>query len=200
MEIRVLDAGFQTTATAIRSSRFMPPVLTDEGEVGVYLQGKDRWHLVEHTWDHQAHSIAYVTSACMPQISGIAPDLLFLVTCGRSADAKYRVLRRDGSLLLQGNSSSEELGQGAHGTLPGKAFVVGIAEAYHAIVPGGYFYPSDLKEEHFAVYRATDGKRIFTTHVDSPPPTREAYALAPGAGELAVLSAQQISLYRVPPQ
>lgn len=198
MEIRVLDSEFQTTATAIRSSRFMPPVLTDEGEVGVYLQGKDRWHLVEHTWDHQAHSIAYVTSACMPKISNIAPDLLFLVTCGRSAGAKYRVLRRDGSLLLQGRSSSEELGQAAHGTLPGKAFVVGIAEADGAIVPGGYFYPSDLKKEHFAVYRATDGKQIFTTQVDSPAPTREAYALAPGAGELAVLSGQQISLYAIP--
>src|SRR5277367_881649 len=166
MQIRVLNAEFQTTATAIHSSRFMPPVLTNEGEVGVYLQGKDRWHLVEHTWDHQAHSIAYLTSACMPKISGIAPDLLFVVTCGGSAGAKYRVLRRDGSLLLQGRSSSEELGQGAHGTLPGTAFVVGIAESDRAMVPGGYFYPSDLKQEHFAVYRATDGKRIFTTHVD----------------------------------
>jgi hypothetical protein len=199
LEIRVLDGEFQTTATAIRSSRFMPPVLTNEGEVGV-LQDKDRWHVVEHTWDHQAHSIAYVTSACMPQLSSIAPDLLFLVTCVRGAGAKYRVLRRDGSLVLQGRSSSEELGQGTHGTLPGEAFVVGIAEADGPIVPGAYFYPFDLKKENFAVYRATDGKRIFATQVDSPAPTREAYALAPGAGELAVLSAQQISLYRVPRQ
>ncbi len=198
MEINVLDGEFKTTATAILSSRFMPPVLTDEGEVGVYLQGKDRWHLVEHAWDHHAHSIAYVTSACKPQISGIAPDLLFVVTCGPSAGAKYRVLRRDGSLLLQGRVSSEELGEGAHGTLPGKAFVVGIDEAYRAMVPGGYFHPTDLKEEHFAVYQATDGKRIFTTHVDSPAPTREAYALAPAAGELAVLSGEQISLYAIP--
>ena len=155
---------------------------------------------MEYTWDHQTHSIAYVKSACMPQISSIAPDLLFVVTCSRSAGAKYRVLRRDGSLLLQGSSSAEELGQVARGTRRGKAFVVGIAQADCAIVPGGYFYPSDLRKEHLAVYRAMDGKRIFTTHVDSPPPTREAYALAPGAGELAVLSAEQISLYSVPPQ
>ncbi|HTY85751.1 MAG TPA: hypothetical protein VMB19_16140 [Silvibacterium sp.] len=198
LETRVLNSEFETTAMAIHSSRFMPPVLTNEGEVGVHLQGHDKWHLVEHTWDHQAHSIAYVTSACMPQVSSVAPDLLFIVTCGRSAGAKYRVLRRDGSLLLQGNSSSEELGQGVHGTLPGTAFVVGIDESYRAMVPGGYFYPSDLKEEHFAVYRATDGKRIFTTHVDSPAPTREAYALAPGASELAVLSGEQLSLYAIP--
>jgi hypothetical protein len=202
MEIRVLDAEFQTTATAVRSSRFMPPVLTDEGEVEVDLQDreKERWHLVEYTWDHQAHSIAYVKSACMPQISTIAPDLLFVVTCARDAGAKYRVLRRDGSLLLQGSSSAEELGEGARGTRRGKAFVVGIAQADCTVSPGGYFYPSNLKKEHLAVYRATDGKRIFTTHVDLPPPTREAYALAPGAGELAVLSAEQISVYPVPPQ
>ena len=202
MEIRVLDAEFQTTATAVRSSRFMPPVLTDEGEVEVDLQDRDkeRWQLVEYTWDHKAHSVAYVKSTCMPQISSVAPDLLFVVTCARNAGAKYRVLRRDGSLLLQGSSSAEEMGEGARGIRRGKAFVVGVAQADSAIVPGGYFYPSDLKKEHLAVYRATDGKRIFTTHVDSPPPTREAYALAPGAGELAVLFGEQISLYSVPPQ
>jgi hypothetical protein len=198
MEIRVLDAQFQTTVTAIRSSRSMPPVLTDEGEVESYRQDNDHWHLVEHTWDRQTHSIAHVTSACMPQISSIAPDLLFVVTCGRSAGAKYRVLRRDGSLLLQGNLSSKELGQGAHAPPPGNAFVIGIAVADRTI--GEYFSPSDLKEENLAVYRATDGKRILTVRVDSPAPTREAYVLAPGAGELAVLSGQHISFYSVPTQ
>ena len=200
LEIRVLDAGLQTTMTVIRSSRSVPPTLTDEGEVQIDRQGNDRWHLVERTWNHQEHLIAHVTSACMPQISSIAPDLLFVVTCGQSAGEKYRVLRRDGSLVLQGNSSSKELGLGAHGTSPGTAFVVGIAEADRTVTPGGYFSPSDLKTEHIAVYRATDGKRIFAIHVDWPASAREAYALAPGAGELAVLSAQQISLYPLQPQ
>lgn len=200
LEIRVLDSNFQTTMTAIRSSRLLPPILTNEGEVQIDRQENDRWHLVEHTWDRQAHSVAYVTSACTPQISSMAPDLIFVATCGRSAGAKYRVLRRDGSLLLKGALSSRELGEGALGTPPGTAFVVGIAEADRTVVPGGYFFASELKTEHFAVYRTTDGKCIFAMHLDSPAPTREAYALAPGAGELAVLSARHVSLYRVPPQ
>jgi hypothetical protein len=198
IEVRILDADFRTMVTAMRSSRFMAPVLTDSGEVGIYQQGNDRFHLVEHTWDHQTHSIAHVVSTCMPQVSSIAPELLFVVTCGRSGGAKYRVLRPDGHPLLQGVSSSEELGQGAHGSSPAEAFVVGIAEANRSLSPGEVFHPSDLKDERFAVYRDIDGKRIFATRVDSPAPTREAYALAPGAGELAVLSADQISLYRIP--
>jgi hypothetical protein len=198
LEIRVLDAGFQTTMTAIRSSRFLPPTLTDEGEVEADRLENDRWHLVEHTWAGQAHSVASVTSACTPLLSSLAPDLLFVATCGRSAGAKYRVMRRDGSLLLQGALSSKELGEGARGAPQGTAFVVGVAEADRTVAPGGYFFPSDLKTEHFAVYRTADGKRIFAMRVGSPAPTREAYALAPGGGELAVLSEQQISLYRLP--
>ncbi len=200
MEIRVLDAEFQTTATAIRSSRFMPPVLTNEGEVGVYPQKNARWHLVENTWDRPVRSIAYITSACMPQISSVSPDLLFVVTCGRNAGGKYRVLRRDGSLVLQGDLSSKEVQQGAYGTQLGNAFAVGISEADRTIVRGGYFLASDFKKEHLAVYRATDGKRVFTALIDAPLSTREVYALAPGASELAVLSSHQLSLYRIPPQ
>ncbi len=200
LQIQVLDADFHSTMTATRSSRFLPPTLTDGGEVELDQEDNNRWRLVEYTWDRRAHSRAYVTSACIPQISSIAPDLLFVVTCGSTGSAKYRVLRRDGSLLLQGALTSRELGQGAHGSPPGTAFVVGIAEANRTIEPGGYFFASELKTEHYAVYRTTDGKRVFSLRVDSPAPTREACALAPGAGELAILSAQQISFYRLPPQ
>lgn len=198
VEIRILDADLKTIVTSIRSSRFMPPVLTDTGEVGLYSQGNERWHLVEHTWDRQTRSIAHLQSSCMPQISSLAPGLLFVVSCAQPSGVKYRVLRTDGRPLLQGLSTSDELGQGALESGRGAAFVVGIAEASRAFAPGEVFHPSDLKGERLSVYRCADGRRIFATHVDSPAPTREAYTLAPDAGELAVLSAGQISLYRLP--
>jgi hypothetical protein len=121
VEIRIMDADFRTMVTAIRSSRFMPPVLTDTGEVGMYLQGNDRYHLVEHTWDHQTRSIAHFESSCMPQVSSIAPGLLFVVSCARNGDAKYKALRRDGRPLLQGASSSDEVGLGAQGSSLGES-------------------------------------------------------------------------------
>ena len=196
VEVRIMDEDFRTMVTAMRSSRFMAPVLTDTGEVGMYLQGSDRYHLVEHTWDHQTRSIAHLESSCMPHVSSISPGLLFVASCARNGDTKYKVLRTDGRPLLQGGSSSDEVGLGAQGM--GAVFVVGIAKVNRPLASGDVFHPSDLREERLDVYRSANGHRVFAARVDSPAPTREAYALAPAGGELAVLSAEQISLYRLP--
>jgi hypothetical protein len=198
IEIRILDAGFNTVATAVRSSRYLPPVLTDEGEVGLYSQGNSRWHLVEHNWSHQTKSITHLTSSCMPRISSMEPDLLFVLTCDRTSGVTYRVLQPDGKPLLKGFSPSSELEQSARGSDPGQEFVISIAQADRPLMPGEVFHPSDLTDEQLAVYRASDGKRMFATRIAEPAAAAQAYALAPGGENLAVLSGEQILLYAIP--
>ncbi len=198
VETRILDVNFNTIAAAVRSSRYLPPELTDEGEVGIYSQGNNRWHLVEHTWNRESRSIAHLISYCMPRVSSMEPDLLFVLTCDRASGMSYKVLRPDGKPLLKGFSPSAEVEQSARGSDPGDTFVVSVTQADRALAPGEFFHPFDLIDEQLAVYRASNGKRIFATRVDSPTPAEQAYALAPGGGELAVLCGEQISLYALP--
>jgi hypothetical protein len=66
VEVRVLDVNLKTLAAVLRSSRDVPPVLSDEGEISIPMIGKNRWRIVEHSWDGQRRVLARVNSTCMP--------------------------------------------------------------------------------------------------------------------------------------
>jgi hypothetical protein len=109
VQIKVMNAGFHTLATVVRSSREAPPVLTDEGEVQLRAIGKTRWRILEQTWDGQQHNLGAVESTCMPRTTSLPPKLLFVIGCDRISDGKwYQVLRSNGKPVLKVWSPSAE--------------------------------------------------------------------------------------------
>jgi hypothetical protein len=79
VELKVLDADFNLLATVMRSSREVPPVLSNAGEIRIPTIGKNRWRIVEVTWSGQRHVLAQVSSTCRPEASSLPSDLLFVV-------------------------------------------------------------------------------------------------------------------------
>lgn len=194
VEVRVLDVNFRILASVLRSSRDVPPVLSDEGEISIPAIGKNRWRIVEHSWDGQRRVRAQVNSTCMPTVETLPSDMLFVIGCDRQADGKwYRVLRGDGRPVLKGWSSSAELEQTAMAA--SGAFAVRIAKATKAMAADAIFRATDLEAEHIAVYRAKNGQRVFAVGMPSPVPTLQTFALAPGGDQLAVLSQDHIAFY-----
>ena len=58
------------------------------------------YRLAMSTWDNQTVTLARFVSRCTPELSSVAPDLLFLLSCDAINGAtEYRVLRADGKLL-----------------------------------------------------------------------------------------------------
>jgi hypothetical protein len=199
IEIKVLDSTFHTLATVVRSSRVALPVLSDNGEIQVLSQSKNRWQLIEDAWDGQKHVLAHVNSTCRPDATTLPPDLLFVVGCDRQTTGKwYRVLRPDGKPVLKGSSPSTELEQTANGVAAGSAFTIGTAEASKSIIFDSAFSVSDLKSEHIVVYRAENGERIFAVTIPSPVPTVQTFMLSPDGNQLAVLQGEQIAFYKMP--
>jgi hypothetical protein len=199
VQIRVLNDKFETIATSMSVSNRMPPTLLNEGEVKLVLQRDKRIHVVMHTWDDQWRSIAHLVSSCTPQISSLVPDLLFVVTCDpESGDREFRVMRPDGMLVLRGQSAQTDIGYAAIGNDDTREFAVRILKSSQAVMPGEVFHGADLESEQLGVYRAADGKRIFTVRVSNPSASNGGYALAPSGDELAVLSRDGIELYSVP--
>lgn len=197
VEVKVLSAEFHVLATVTRSSRDAPPVLSDKGEIRVPTIGKNRWRVVENTWDGQRRVVAQVTSSCRPQATTLQPDLLFLVGCDRQSDGKwYRILRSDGKPVLKGWSPSEELEQTANGA--SSTFAIGVAKAAKPITAESAFRVTDLESENIGVYRVENGHREFAVSVGSPVPTFQTFVLSPDGGQLAVLKEDQIALYTVP--
>jgi hypothetical protein len=199
LEIKVYDGNFRALATVARSSRSAPPVLSDDGEIQILSAKKNRWRIVEETWDTQKHLVAQVNSSCRPQATSLPPNLLFLVGCDPQNAAKwYRVLRSNGRSVLKGSSSSTELERTANGSATGGAFTIGMAEAGKSISPDSAFQTSDLESERIAVYRAGNGERVFSVAVASPAPTVQTFVLSPSGDQLAVLEGDKIALYEIP--
>jgi hypothetical protein len=197
VEVKVLTADFRTLATVARSSRDAPPVLSDQGEIRIPTIAKNRWRIVENTWDGQRRVLAQVTSSCMPEATTLQPNLLFLVGCDRQADGKwYRMLRFDGKPVLKGWSSSAELEQSANGAIG--AFAVRIAKAIKPMATESLFRSTDLASENIGVYGVENGQRMFTVDLPSPVPAQQTFVLSPSGGQLAVLQGDEIAFYRVP--
>jgi len=199
VEIKVLDSNFHVLATVVRSSRATLPVLSDVGEIRVLSTTKNRWGLVEESWDEQKRVLARLNSACRPQVTSLPPDLLFVIGCDRQSSGKwYRVIRPNGRPLLRGVSPSVELEQTVSGVAAGSSFAIGVAETAKSMAANSAFQTSDLQSEHIVVYRAENGERIFTVTIPSPEPTVQTFVLSPDGGQLAVLQKDQIAFYKVP--
>ena len=199
VEIKVLDSNFHVLATVVRSSRATLPVLSDVGEIRVLSTTKNRWSIVEESWDEQKRVLARLNSACRPQMTSLPPDLLFVIGCDRQSSGKwYRVIRPNGRPLLRGVSPSVELEQTVSGVAAGNSFAIGVAETAKSMAANSAFQTSDLQSERIVVYRAENGERIFTVTIPSPEPTVQTFVLSPDGGQLAVLQKDQIAFYKVP--
>jgi len=196
VEIRVLDSSFNVLVSVMRSSREVPPVLSDEGEIRIPNIGKNRWRIAEYTWTGQRRVLKQVESGCRPEAEGVPPDLLLVTGCDRLSDAKwFRLLRPDGKTVLRGQFASSERGFGASGIDGSGLFAFGTTEFTKSLADAAAFHSSDLKDLRVSVYQVDNGKRLTAVTVPSPLPTVQSFALAPDGHQLAVLNSNQILFY-----
>jgi hypothetical protein len=199
VNILVLNRNFETVAQSTAESNLMAPTLLNEGQVTLSAQSNMRYRLSMVTWDNHPSVLARFASSCTPQLSSIAPDLIFLVSCDKQNQGReYRVLRANGKLALKGDSTLNECGHAAEGSANQEAFVVKIVESTLPVPPGSPMSASQFSSEELHVYRAADGKRLLSVHASPPSMSRDGYALAPDASQLAVLTREQIVVYSVP--
>jgi len=197
--IEVLNRDFETIGKSSARSRLMPPTLLDEGQARLLALPNMRYSIALSTWDNHTSTIARFSSGCTPELTSIAPDLLFLVSCSRETQGReYRVLRPNGSLALKGDSTLNECGHAAQGSTNRRDFVVKTVRSSLPVPPGALFKADDFATEELGVYSAADDKRLLTVHVGAPTSSRDGYALAPDGSELAVLTRDQIAIYSVP--
>jgi hypothetical protein len=199
VELKVLDANFHTLATITRSSRELPPMLSENGEIRLSTIGKNRWRVAEYSWTGQRRVVKQLESTCRPEVTTLPPDLLFLTGCDRLGDGKwYRMLRPDGKLVLKGSSPSTEQGHTASGSAGSAVFAVGITESAKPIGVSAAFHSSDLKDLHIGVYRAENGKKVSGVSIPDPLPTVQTFALSPDGRQLAIVENNRIVVYALP--
>jgi hypothetical protein len=201
VEVKVVNSSFHLLATVMRSSRDVPPVLSDDGEIRIPMIGKNRWRIAEYSWTGQRRVLTQMTSTCRPEATSVPPNLLFVTGCDRLGNGKwFRMLRPDGKLVLKGESESTEKGHTAAGSDGSNFFAVGTTELAKAIDDSSPFYASDLKSLRVDVYRVENGRKVTGVIVLDPLPTVQTFALSPDSHHLAVLESDQIVVYSLPQQ
>lgn len=201
VDVLILDKEFKTLGSASTTSGLLPLTLLNEGQVRLLAQPKMWYRLAMTTWDNKTVTLARFNSICSPQLSSVAPNLLFLLSCNVSTgDTEYRVLQADGKLLLRGNAGPREVGQHALGNNRNRTFAVKVVHAARNLSPGQEFQGADLDSAEVRVYRAADGKRVLAVRVKEPATSHSSYALSADGSQLAVLSQSQIKFFPVPAQ
>jgi hypothetical protein len=199
VNILVLNRNFETVAKSTVQSNLMAPTLLNEGQVTLSAQSNMRYRISILSWDGHASVVARFTSNCTPELSSIAPDLIFLVSCDKqNGGREYRVLRANGKLVLKGDSTLNDCGHAAEGSADQQAFVVKIVQSTLPVPPGAPMSASQFSSEELRVYRAADSKRLLSVRAGPPSLSRDGYALAPDASQLAVLTRDQLEVYSVP--
>ncbi len=155
VNILVLNRNFEIVAKSTTESNLMAPTLLNEGQVTLSAQSNMRYRISMVTWDNHASVLARFASRCTPELSSIAPDLIFLVSCDpKNQGREYRVLRANGKLALKGDSTLNECGHAAEGSANQEAFVVKIVESTLPVPPGSPMSASQFSSEELHVYRA----------------------------------------------
>jgi hypothetical protein len=158
------------------------------------------YRLTMNTWDNQASLLARFRSACIPELSSFAPDLLLVRTCSVPAgSSEFRVLRPDGRVVMHGRPNPQEMGHEAKGNIVSHTFALKAmrtaSDRRHSVASHG----SDLVDQEVRVYRATDGKRLASFRAGAPAPSHDGYSLSPDGTQLAILSGEQIKSIRFRP-
>jgi hypothetical protein len=199
VDIQVLNRNFEPIAKSTSRSGLVAPTLLNEGQAQLLAQPGMRYRIAMMPWSKQRSTLARFNSSCTPELSSIAPDLIFLVSCEKETEEfEYRVLRPDGKLALKGFSTMNEFGYAAEGSANHEAFVVKTVQSSRPVPFGAAFSAADFSQEQLDVYRAADGRRMLRVLVGSPSSSRDGFALAPDGSELAVLNRDQIAVYSVP--
>jgi hypothetical protein len=199
VEVQVLNRNFEPIAKSTTRSGLMAPALLNEGQAALLAQPNMRYRISMLPWDNHAWTFARFNSSCTPEISSIAPDLIFLASCDKQTEEpEYRVLRPNGKLMLKSVPSPNECGYAAEGSANREAFVVKIVQSSRPVPAGAPFSAADFTSEELRVYRAADGKSLLRVVVGSPSSSSDGFALAPDGSQLAVLTRDQIAVYSVP--
>ncbi len=199
VDILILDKELKSITQATTTSDLMPPTLLNEGQVNLLAQPKMRYRLTMNTWENQTLTLARFSSACTPELSSFAPDLLLVRTCSVPAgSSEFRVLRPDGRVVMHGRPNPDEMGHEAKGNIVSHTFALKAMRTASDRRQSIALHVSYLLDEEVRVYRATDGKRLASIRAGAPAPSHDGYSLSPDGTQLAILSGAHINIYSVP--
>jgi hypothetical protein len=169
----------------------------DTGLIVTELGLEQKWTVSESNWDARRRQIVRVDSGCPLRVETLPTNLILLVGCSFDQTRTwYKIVRSNGKTLLTGNVPGDGLLEHADAPTGAGVFAIGIAQASHPVDFGRGIVASDFQNVAVSVYRS-DGRRLFATRSTSGAVNRQSFALNESGNRLALLSGDEVSLYRI---
>jgi hypothetical protein len=170
----------------------------DTGLIVTELGLQQRWTVSESNWEARRRQIVRVDSGCPLRVETLPTNLILLVGCSFDQTRSwYKIVRSNGKTLLTGNVPGNGILQHADAPTGAGVFAIGIAQASHPVDFGQGIVASDFQNVAVSVYRISDGRRLFATRSASGAVNRQSFALNESGSRLALLSGDEVSLYRI---
>jgi hypothetical protein len=197
-DLTLLDEKLKVLGTEPLNSSASLPAILDSGIVLSDAGTRQKWMVHQLTWTHKKQPIVRVASSCPIRVDTLPTNLILLAGCAADgASYWYKVVRPDGKVLLTGTTPSEAWVESADAPPGGKVFAIGIAEATRPVNFEEGMVASDFNSVTVSIYRSTDGQRIFATRSSHGAVNRHSFALSEAGDRLAILSGDDLSLYRI---
>jgi hypothetical protein len=198
VDFTVLDERLHVKTSRRLETAFTEPVLLDTGLIASAHGLRQRWSVMELTWDNDQRQIVRVDSPCALRMQTLPGNLILLVGCsGDETSSWYKVVRPDGKTLLRGTIARDGWLEQADAPAMGKVFAIGIARASHPVDFTQGMVASDFLNLGVSVYRSPDGHRIYSARSAKGAVDRQSFALSNGGDRLAILSGEEVTLYRI---
>ena len=196
-DLTVLDGQLNVLGTRQLHAHPDIPAILDSGLLASDAEPRSRWKVQEMNWDGGHHTVVEVNTPCPLHINSLPTNLILLSGCSPDGSQSwYRIVRRDGKTLLKGTTPGTHQIQNAVAVRAKGVFAVGIAEAQRPIDFEQGMYASEFRKLTVSVYSSTSGQRLFATQPLSGSVDRQSFALSENGDRLAVLSGDDISLYK----
>jgi hypothetical protein len=195
--LTVLDGQLNVVGTKQMNAAPDISAVLDSGLLISDAVTRSRWKVQEMQWNGKQHTVTEVRSPCPLRIKTLPTNLILLVGCSPdSSHSWYRMIRRDGKTLLNGVPASNGWLEDVDALTAKHVFSVGILEADRPVDFEQGMYASEFQKISVSVYNSKNGQRLYATSPLSGSVDRQSFALSEEGDRLAILSGDDISLYK----
>lgn len=197
-DLTVLDDQLSVVGTKHVDAQPELAQVLDSGLLFSEQGTRQRWSVFEIDWNQKRRSVTQVHSSCPLRMETLPTDLVLLVGCSPDGSHSwYSMLRTNGQTLLNGATTSNDWLEDADAMAAGSVFAISVVDATEPIDFIAGMRASDFQKLAVSVYDATTGRRLFAAQSSGVAVNRQSFALSEFGDRLAMLSGEDVSLYKI---
>lgn len=200
VSVLVVNAATAAVLAHTQAARPVNLPLMGNGYLETLPAKQDHWQLTYLPFLGEKKLFGDVLSTCSPTIVAATPAVSLLITChARTDDHLVQAINADGKLLWESWWANNQIWPAFANSRDGSRFAVSRLRATHGVNALDAIGDDDIKGQALQVLDPIGGSILLSVNVTPAVSSAENFALSPSGNKFAVLTADAIEIYNVPP-